>query len=52
MFIVGILGFIIGEGISGAIRRDTTSKGDDLGLTWVLKVFFAFLLMGLVYAAC
>jgi len=52
MVIVGILGFIIGEGISRAIRKDTTRKRDDTTLTWVFKVICAFSLMALVFEKC
>ena len=52
--IVGILGFIIGEGISRAIRKDTSSHGDgnEFIITWVLKIGCAFLLIMLVQKGC
>lgn len=52
MILIGILGFIIGEGISRAIRKDTTTKGDDSTLTWILKIVCAVILMAIVYESC
>lgn len=52
MIIVGIIGFIIGEGISRAMRKDTTTGGDDSALTWILKGICALILMGIVYESC
>lgn len=52
MIVIGILGFIIGEGISKAIRKDTTTKNDDSTLTWVLKIGCAAVLMAIVYESC
>ena len=52
MFLIGILGFIIGEAISRALRKDTTTKGDDSSLTWILKIVCALILMAIVYNGC
>jgi hypothetical protein len=52
MIAVGILGFIIGEGISAAMRNDTSGREDNSGLTWILKLGIAFVLMGIVFKSC
>ena len=52
MLIAGIIGFVIGEGISRAIRKDPTTRGDESSMTWVIKIIVAGILMVLVYAGC
>lgn len=52
MLVVGIIGFIIGEGISRAIRKDSTTQGDNLTITWTFKIIVALILMGIVYENC
>jgi hypothetical protein len=52
MFVVGILGFIMGEAVSAAMRNDESGRQDDSGLTWVLKIIFALVFMGIVLKSC
>jgi hypothetical protein len=52
MFVVGILGFILGEAVSASMRNDESGRQDDTGLTWVLKIVFALLFMGIVLKSC
>jgi len=48
--ILGVVGFILGEGVSAMIRRDESGREDNSGLTWFLKGVFAIGLMSLVYS--
>lgn len=52
MLAVGFVGFIVGEFISRAFRKDTSTKGDDLPITWIFKIGIALVLMTLVYDGC
>lgn len=52
LLIVGIVGFILGEGISAAIRNDASGREDNSGLTWILKIVIAFILMAIVFKSC
>ncbi len=52
MFVVGLLGFILGEAISAAIRNDPSGREDNSGLTWFLKAGIAFILMAIVFKSC
>lgn len=52
MIMVGIIGFILGEGISAAIRNDPSGKENNSGLTWFLKIGVALLLMLIVLKSC
>jgi hypothetical protein len=52
MLFVGIIGFIIGEFISRAFRKDASKNGDDLPITWIFKIGIALVLMMLVYNGC
>ncbi len=52
MIIVGIVGFILGEGVSAAIRNDESGRDDNSSLTWILKFGIAFILMGIVFKSC
>jgi hypothetical protein len=50
--IAGILGFILGEGISAWMRNDKTGKIDNSALTWILKLGIAMFLMVIVFISC
>jgi hypothetical protein len=52
MMLVGILGFILGEGFSAYFRNDESGREDNSVLTWVLKIGFAFTLMIIVLKSC
>jgi hypothetical protein len=52
MFVVGLIGFILGEAISAAIRNDPSGREDNSGLTWFLKAGIAFILMVIVFKSC
>lgn len=52
MIVAGIIGFIFGEGISAAMRNDPSGREDNSGLTWLLKIGIAFILMGIVFKSC
>jgi hypothetical protein len=52
MIAVGIIGFIIGEGISAAMRNDASGREDNSALTWILKLGIAFALMMVVLKSC
>ncbi len=52
MFLIAILGFIIGETISRMIRNDPSTSGDNSGLTWFIKLVVAGILVSIVYESC
>lgn len=52
MILVGIIGFILGEGFSAYFRNDASGREDNSALTWILKLGIAFTLMFLVLKSC
>ena len=52
MILIGIVGFILGEGISAAIRNDPSGKDNNSGLTWFFKIGIAGALMLIVMKSC
>ena len=52
IFLMVILGFIIGEAVSRMIRNDRSSSSDNSGLTWFLKLLVAGILVSIVYENC
>ncbi len=52
MILVGILGFILGEGFSAYFRNDESGREDNSALTWILKIGIALTLMFLVLKSC
>lgn len=52
MILVGIIGFILGEGFSAYFRNDASGREDNSALTWILKIGIAFTLMFLVLKSC
>ena len=52
MLVVGLIGFILGEAVSAALRNDESGRQDDSGLTWVFKIVFALVFMGVLLKSC
>jgi hypothetical protein len=52
MIIVGIIGFILGEGFSAYFRNDESGREDNSALTWILKIGISFTLMIIVLKSC
>ncbi|MCE2681532.1 MAG: hypothetical protein ACK49D_10170 [Flavobacteriia bacterium] len=52
MFVVGLIGFILGEAVSAALRNDESGRQDDSGMTWIFKIVFALVFMGILLKSC
>jgi len=52
MFVVGLIGFILGEAVSAALRNDESGRQDDSGMTWIFKIVFALVFMGILLKYC
>jgi uncharacterized membrane protein YeaQ/YmgE (transglycosylase-associated protein family) len=52
MIVIGIIGLILGEAISNALKKDNSYKGDDSSMTWIIKIIVAGILMAIVYESC
>ena len=52
MLLVGLIGFILGEAVSAALRNDESGRQDDSGMTWIFKIVFALVFMGILLKSC